>query len=188
MFYIPHWLWKIYEDGRLQKITSGLQGRTLDIETRKGQLEDLVKYVKGKKISNSNIFFHRLKMRKKNSIKKVTSNFAHLFWKVRSKCDIIFALKGIVSIHISIIWWTRGFSLIFCDVFLQNQKNRRIFVFWKKMGLKSIEYDNWDMIQILYQIFDSAKIIKGGLISELFFIWLKSPKMGAKSRPWASFL
>ena len=31
------------------------------------------------------------------------------------------------------------------------------------MGLKSIEYDNWDMIQILYQIFDSAKIIKGGL-------------------------
>ena len=57
MFYIPHWLWKIYEDGRLQKITSSLQGRTLDIETRKGQLEDLVKYVKGKKISNSNNFF-----------------------------------------------------------------------------------------------------------------------------------
>ena len=57
MFYIPHWLWKIYEDGRLQKITSGLQGRTLDIETRKGQLDDLVKYVKGKKISNSVDFF-----------------------------------------------------------------------------------------------------------------------------------
>lgn len=46
MFYIPHWLWKIYEDGRLNKITSGLQGRTLDIETRKGQLDTLVKYVK----------------------------------------------------------------------------------------------------------------------------------------------
>ena len=79
MFYIPHWLWKIYEDGRLQKITSGLQGRTLDIETRKGQLEDLVKYVKGKKISNSNIFFSSSKNEKKNSIKKVPSNFAHLF-------------------------------------------------------------------------------------------------------------
>ena len=29
---------------------------------------------------------------------------------------------------------------------------------------------------------------KGGLISEIFSIWLKTPKMGAKSRPWASFL
>ena len=102
MFYIPHWLWKIYEDGRLQKITSSLQGRTLDIETRKGQLEVLVKYVKGKKISNSvNFFSSSKKWEKKNP-----SNFAHLFWKVRSKCGIIFALKGIVSIHISIIWWT----------------------------------------------------------------------------------
>ena len=64
MFYIPHWLWKIYEDGRLQKITSSLQGRTLDVETRKGQLEILVKYVKGKKYSNSN-FCHRLKNEKK---------------------------------------------------------------------------------------------------------------------------
>ena len=102
MFYIPHWLWKIYEDGRLQKITSSLQGRTLDIETRKGQLEVLVKYVKGKKISNSVNFFSSSKKWEK----KIPSNFAHLFWKVRSKCDIIFALKGIVSIHISIIWWT----------------------------------------------------------------------------------
>ena len=46
MFYIPHWLWKTFEGGRLQKITSGLRGRTLDLETRKSQLEILVKYIK----------------------------------------------------------------------------------------------------------------------------------------------
>lgn len=46
MFYIPHWLWKTYEGGCLQKITGGLRGRTLDIEQRKGQLDTLVKYVK----------------------------------------------------------------------------------------------------------------------------------------------
>ena len=31
-------------------------------------------------------------------------------------------------------------------------------------------------------------LTKGGLISDLFLVWLKSPKMGAKSRPWASSL
>ena len=72
MFYIPHWLWKIYEDGRLQKITSGLQGRTLDIETRKGQLDDLVKYVKGKKISNSVNFVSSSRKWGKKSIKLCT--------------------------------------------------------------------------------------------------------------------
>jgi len=46
MFYLPHWLWKTFEGGRLQKITSGLRGRTLDVETRKSQLGILVKYVK----------------------------------------------------------------------------------------------------------------------------------------------
>ena len=46
MFYIPHWLWKTYEGGCLQKITGGLRGRTLDVEQRKSQVEILVKYVK----------------------------------------------------------------------------------------------------------------------------------------------
>ena len=46
MFYIPHWLWKTYEGGCLQKITGGLRGRTLDVEQRKAQLDTLVKYVK----------------------------------------------------------------------------------------------------------------------------------------------
>lgn len=46
MFYIPHYLWKTYEDKRLQKITSGLRGRTLSLEQRKDQCEILVKYVK----------------------------------------------------------------------------------------------------------------------------------------------
>ena len=46
MFYIPHYLWKTYEDHRLQKITNGLRGRTLSVEERKDQCEILVKYVK----------------------------------------------------------------------------------------------------------------------------------------------
>lgn len=46
MFYLPHWLWKTYEGGCLQKITGGLRGRTLDVEQRKSQVEVLVKYVK----------------------------------------------------------------------------------------------------------------------------------------------
>lgn len=46
MFYAPHFLWKTYESGRLQKITSGLRGRTLSLDQRKDQCEILVKYVK----------------------------------------------------------------------------------------------------------------------------------------------
>ena len=33
----------------------------------------------------------------------------------------------------------------------------------------------------------STELPKGGLISEYFLLWLKSPKMGAKLRPCASF-
>ena len=75
MIYIPHWLWKIYEDGRLQKITSGLHGRTLDIETRKAQLDDLVKYVKGKKYSNSTIFCHYFLKMSKTCLEEILPNF-----------------------------------------------------------------------------------------------------------------
>ena len=32
---------------------------------------------------------------------------------------------------------------------------------------------------------DSIEVGKGGLISESFLFWLKSPKMGAKLWPWA---
>ena len=46
MFYIPHYLWKVYEDQRLQKVTNGLRGRTLKLDDRKDACETLVKYVK----------------------------------------------------------------------------------------------------------------------------------------------
>ena len=39
LFYFPHWLWKIFEDRKLDKITSGLRGRTLNVEDRKAQCE-----------------------------------------------------------------------------------------------------------------------------------------------------
>jgi hypothetical protein len=45
MFYAPHYLWKIFEDQRLDKITSGLRGRTLSLDSRKDQCETLVKYI-----------------------------------------------------------------------------------------------------------------------------------------------
>lgn len=46
LFYIPHYLWKIFEDRKLDKITTNLRGRTLSLDERKDQCEILVKYVK----------------------------------------------------------------------------------------------------------------------------------------------
>ena len=37
----------------------------------------------------------------------------------------------------------------------------------------------------LFEIIARQYLHKGGLISDCFSFWLKSPKMGAKSRPWA---
>ncbi|XP_059083716.1 innexin inx3-like isoform X2 [Tigriopus californicus] len=45
LFYFPHWLWKTFEDRKLDKITSGLRGRTLSLDERKDQCSILVKYV-----------------------------------------------------------------------------------------------------------------------------------------------
>ena len=75
LFYLPHWLWKIFEDRKMQKITNGLlgkflspsisywnqkncftsipnnnlkiifQGRTLDIKDRSDKCSELVRYV-----------------------------------------------------------------------------------------------------------------------------------------------
>lgn len=44
LFYIPHWLWKTFEDRKLDKITSGLRGRTLNLEDRKDKCDLLVNY------------------------------------------------------------------------------------------------------------------------------------------------
>jgi hypothetical protein len=46
MFYIPHYLWKIFEDRKVDKITNGLRGRTLCLEERKESCETLVRYMK----------------------------------------------------------------------------------------------------------------------------------------------
>lgn len=46
MFYLPHYIWKTLEDRRLDKITKGLRGRTLNVDERKDQCEILVKYFK----------------------------------------------------------------------------------------------------------------------------------------------
>lgn len=45
LFYVPHYLWKIFEDRKLQKITNGLLGRTLKIEDRSDKCSELVRYV-----------------------------------------------------------------------------------------------------------------------------------------------
>lgn len=45
-FYLPHYLWKVFEDRKLDKITLDLRGRTLCLEERTDQCELLVRYVK----------------------------------------------------------------------------------------------------------------------------------------------
>ena len=46
MFYIPHYLWKIFEDRLLDKITKGLRGTILSLDEHKEQCENLVNYMK----------------------------------------------------------------------------------------------------------------------------------------------
>ena len=45
LFYVPHYLWKIFEDRKLAKITNGLRGRTLRIEDRADKCTELVRYI-----------------------------------------------------------------------------------------------------------------------------------------------
>jgi len=45
MFYLPHYLWKIFEDKKLERITSGLRGKTFDKEARRDANENLVNYL-----------------------------------------------------------------------------------------------------------------------------------------------
>lgn len=45
LFYLPHWMWKMFEDRKMQKITNGLLGRTLKIEDRADKSTELVRYV-----------------------------------------------------------------------------------------------------------------------------------------------
>lgn len=45
MFYLPHYFWKLCEDKKLDRITSGLRGKTFDKEGRRDACENLVKYL-----------------------------------------------------------------------------------------------------------------------------------------------
>lgn len=47
MFYIPHYLWKAFEHKKIDKITSGVRGKTLvnKLEERRDCLEDLISYL-----------------------------------------------------------------------------------------------------------------------------------------------
>jgi len=46
LFYTPHYLWKVFEDRKVAKITDGLRGRTLSLDERKDQCDKLVRYLK----------------------------------------------------------------------------------------------------------------------------------------------
>lgn len=46
MFYIPHWIWKNWEEGKMRMITEGLRGvLTMTPAERKGRQERLVCYI-----------------------------------------------------------------------------------------------------------------------------------------------
>ncbi|PSN43851.1 hypothetical protein C0J52_11878 [Blattella germanica] len=45
MFYLPHWLWKNWEDGKIRKISDGLRGSTADTKETKENQQSLVKFI-----------------------------------------------------------------------------------------------------------------------------------------------
>jgi len=45
MFYIPHYLWKTFEDKKMNKITSGLRGKTFNTDGRRDACEHLINYL-----------------------------------------------------------------------------------------------------------------------------------------------
>jgi len=45
MFYIPHYIWKTFEDKKLDKITSGLRGKTLNKDERRDACDNLINYL-----------------------------------------------------------------------------------------------------------------------------------------------
>lgn len=45
MFYIPHYLWKTFEDKKMDKITSGLRGKTFNTDGRREGCEHLITYL-----------------------------------------------------------------------------------------------------------------------------------------------
>jgi len=45
MFYIPHYLWKTFEDKKMNKITSGLRGKNFSADGKREQCENLINYL-----------------------------------------------------------------------------------------------------------------------------------------------
>lgn len=58
LFYMPHWIWKNWEEGRMRMISEGLRGATtMGLEERKARQNRLAKYLfKSKKTHNSYSF------------------------------------------------------------------------------------------------------------------------------------
>ena len=45
MFYIPHYLWKLFEDKKMDKITSGLRGKQFTKDGKREKTEHLITYL-----------------------------------------------------------------------------------------------------------------------------------------------
>lgn len=46
MFYVPHWIWKNWEEGKMRMITEGLRGvLTMPIAERRHRQDRLVRYL-----------------------------------------------------------------------------------------------------------------------------------------------
>ena len=90
-----------------------------------------------------------------------------------------------------VVWWAEGD--ICQHKFKLNARNNG----WMKKEIQKFRR-NSVISQILHWLDKNPQLwpqdiyyliyTKGGLISESFSFWLKSPKMGAKSRSWASSL
>lgn len=46
MFYIPHWIWKNWEEGKMRMISEGLRGvLTMPVQERRSRQQRLVRYL-----------------------------------------------------------------------------------------------------------------------------------------------
>ena len=109
-----------------------------------------------------------------------------LKWKKFQKFLSVFFKKIVVNVFqlSTKNWWFNQLIQYF-----QNTKQQ--FFFPNNFRIEFSILDQWDKIclEVWLEIlcFNAfSKFYKGGLIAETFLLWLKSPKIGAKSLSWAS--
>ena len=80
LFYMPHWIWKNWEEGRMRLISDGLRGTmTLGPEERKGRQSRLVRYlIESMKTHNSYSFGYFI-CEALNFINVVSNAFRNVF-------------------------------------------------------------------------------------------------------------